>query len=387
MADSLTALINAYNANTQRTAANVLTDAAKQQIIANNPYNDLVGVTGLTAQAANQAFGANPSMESVKELAVVNAVSGLLSGIFKGLGGDYSNTLADRYTQSRGDLAAGGTGEVADLPSSLFQTAKDDNALFQAANAMAQKAMVDDAIKAGLTARLTKQGELGAYGEMSGGGDSTAPNFMNPADEKKESQIDSLRKEVRGQKAFTDFQLLGNYSEAMSKALEDTNAMSDLELVRYSILSIEPGMAVREGEQEAVSNSPSIPDQYRGIMQNVLEGKFKLTASAREGLAKLMKRSYEAKKTAYDNLLTDYKTIAAEKGLDNRMQSIFPSFKPNPAIDRLLSGTLDIAGSKMNIDAIADKIKTKGVESLTPEEIIFAQAEKKRLQNEPQGSW
>ena len=78
--------------------------------------------------------------------------------------------------------------------------------------------------------------------------------------------------------------------ESLKKALKDPGAVADQELVRYGIL-IEPGMAVREGEQAALANSASIPDEWRAEMAKALNGESGLSPKTREGIKRLAMRA------------------------------------------------------------------------------------------------
>lgn len=127
---------------------------------------------------------------------------------------------------------------------------------------------------------------------------------------------------TRLQKDFSSRDEVKNYSKVeiaagiINKALEDDNAVTDLELTRYSIQVIEPGMAVREGEQAAVLSSGSVPEQWKGQMQKVLDGKSSLTPEIRQGLKSLAMRAYEGQKSQYDKALSFYQNEAKLKGID-----------------------------------------------------------------------
>ena len=101
----------------------------------------------------------------------------------------------------------------------------------------------------------------------------------------------------------------------MAGALKDKGSPSDLELVRYAVQMIEPGMAVREGEQKAVMQSGSIPDQWKGELNKTLANGTALGDTVREGLKRLASRAYEAQKSGYDKANTYYNGLARGRGL------------------------------------------------------------------------
>lgn len=163
------------------------------------------------------------------------------------------------------------------------------------------------AIQAGLAgekARAAKQAELMAEADSLG---------YSP---KKEEETDKLRKEFSSLPEVKNYSLVSRTGDAMAKALRDKSGTTDLELSRYGILLIEPGMAVREGEQAGVMNSGSIPEAWKGYIVKSLDGKSGLPDNVREGLRNLALRAYESNKSKYDQTLTFYKKQASIRGLD-----------------------------------------------------------------------
>ena len=157
---------------------------------------------------------------------------------------------------------------------------------------------------AGEKARAAKQAELMAEADSLG---------YSP---KKEEETDKLRKEFSSLPEVKNYSLVSRTGDAMAKALRDKSGTTDLELSRYGILLIEPGMAVREGEQAGVMNSGSIPEAWKGYIVKSLDGKSGLPDNVREGLRNLALRAYESNKSKYDQTLTFYKKQASIRGLD-----------------------------------------------------------------------
>jgi hypothetical protein len=144
------------------------------------------------------------------------------------------------------------------------------------------------------------QAETNAYG-------------FNP---KREGELDKLRKEFSALPEVKNYSQVEKAASIINQAIQDPKAMSDLELTRYAILLIEPGMAVREGEQAAVSASQSIPDAYKGRISKALNGEAELGEEARQALLNLATRSYEGHKMQYDRALGFYRKEAESKLLD-----------------------------------------------------------------------
>lgn len=179
-----------------------------------------------------------------------------------------------------------------------------------------QEEMRNSVIADLITAQRKKQIDLEAAGpiklaektaELQALDASNSPDAPN----KKNAQqyldnLASLRKEFIGLEDVKDFGNVLQAANAIRGALKDNSKISDQELSRYSILLIEPGMAVREGEQGAVLNSQSIPDAWKGQLAGAVNGKSGLEEDVREGIKRLAIRAYEAKKANYDKAFSQY---------------------------------------------------------------------------------
>lgn len=187
-----------------------------------------------------------------------------------------------------------------------------------ALNTQRQNALSDLMQKVGI-AGLTKkaeimgeaQGKEAIYGDLKN--DPNSPQYKVEKD--KLDTLDTLRDKFNKLPEVTAFSQVQRAASAMSGALKDKGGPSDLELVRYSIQMIEPGMAVREGEQNAVLKSGSIPDQWKGALNKSLENGTELSDTIREGLKRLASRAYEAQKTSYDKALTYHQGLAEGRNL------------------------------------------------------------------------
>lgn len=190
--------------------------------------------------------------------------------------------------------------------------------------------------------------------------------------------VESLRKEFNGLQDVKDFSSVLKAANAMSGALKDKSKVSDQELVRYSILMIEPGMAVREGEQSAVASSQSIPDAWRGELSGALEGGSKLSDKTREGLQRLASRAYESKKSNYDKALGYYQGRAVERNMPADQSISYLGKAPasedifgatSPAIEETIK---DPTAMKSALAAILEKKKAGVALSSSDEQVIQA---------------
>jgi hypothetical protein len=133
---------------------------------------------------------------------------------------------------------------------------------------------------------------------------------------KRMEETDKLRKEFSALPEVKAYSIVEKSAKIIDKAIKDPSAVSDQELVRYSILLIEPGMAVREGEAAAVASSQSIPEAWKGEINKSLNSGSALGADVREGIKRLAMRSFEGHKEPYDKALTFYKGQAKQRQLN-----------------------------------------------------------------------
>lgn len=133
---------------------------------------------------------------------------------------------------------------------------------------------------------------------------------------KDSDRLVNLRKEFNALEPVKNFAKATQAATALSGALKDKNSVSDQELVRYSILMIEPGMAVREGEQNAMAYSQSIPDSMRGDLLKAWKGESRLSDPVREGIKRLAERAYNSHKGLYEQSYGLYSKEAEMQGFD-----------------------------------------------------------------------
>jgi len=194
-----------------------------------------------------------------------------------------------------------------------------------------------------------------------------SPQYKLSQDQQK--SLDELRDKFNKLPEVQSFSQVQRAASAMAGALKDKGAPSDLELTRYAILMIEPGMAVREGEQQAVLKSSSIPDQWKGELNKSLENGTALSDTVRAGLKRLASRAYEAQKMGYEKALTYHQGLAEGRGLLGDGQSISylgdaPSvesiFGENPTVPPQMSA-IDAELARRGLDSNGNPISRDSV--------------------------
>jgi len=170
---------------------------------------------------------------------------------------------------------------------------------------------------------LVTKGELPEAGVVDPLSNPNSPAYK--ANKDSNDALTTLRKEFNALEPVKNFAKASQGATALAGALKDKSKVSDQELVRYSILMIEPGMAVREGEQGAVANSQSIPEAWKGQLESALSGSSALGDDVRKGIERLATRAYNSHKGLYDQAYDMYGKEAEMQGLDKSRLSYLGS--------------------------------------------------------------
>lgn len=314
---------------------------AEKESAASNPYNTINSVV--------DSVNWNPYNFSTTENVAGGAVKGLLSGLFGGLGQDYQANQSKQIYGSLDNIINGNLTKPDDMDLSVFAPLEKAGTLFgiqkaeNAKEAAAQnEADYDKEVRKALLqrgqvldpsgsrsmsifdpvkdkedeARLTAKAKILGENEAWGLGEGENPDSPQAKMKAKQTEgIDATRKEFNALQPVKDYEQASKAASALAKALKDNNAVTDQELVRYSILMIEPGMAVREGEAAAIANSQSIPAQLKGEALKALNGESTFDSRAREGIKNLARRAYEGHYKNYDKAFNYYQGVAKGKGL------------------------------------------------------------------------
>jgi hypothetical protein len=262
----------------------------------------------------------------------------------------YQGEQKDLYRQALLSGFGGNSTQPEDLEDSLFDVAKQKaNSLkildraetldtlrkLKAEDALDESKAARGAKYAGVEAKNKKLGEMEAFDLLAGEGEplvegekKSTTRYTNPDDPRYKAAKDTedltmnLRKEFQGQQAFKDFQIAEKGFRAMTKAISDPQSTSDLDLVYGAIQMIEPGMAVREGEQAAVKQSGSIPQQWKGEIENALNGSARLGKEVREGILRLAERRYDEHAKTFNTQFDFYGKEAERLGLKGGISSM-----------------------------------------------------------------
>jgi len=145
-----------------------------------------------------------------------------------------------------------------------------------------------------------------------------ALKFKQEAEVKKTEQVDALRKEFSALPEVKNYSLIDNAAKVVTQAVKDPSSVATQELVRRAVQLIEPGMAVREGEQAAIIASQSIPDRLKGELTRAFAGEGGLSEPTREGILRIAERAYNTQADRYKVTKDYYEGLAKERNLPSK---------------------------------------------------------------------
>ena len=147
-------------------------------------------------------------------------------------------------------------------------------------------------------------------------------------------ESDKLRKEFSSLPEVKNYSLVDTAARVVAKAVQDPSAVATQELVRRAVQMIEPGMAVREGEQAAIMKSQSIPDQFKGELERALAGQGGLQQEVRDGIMRIAQRAYTTHAERYNTTLGFYEGLAKDRSVPMKSISYLGAAEPWEAISK-----------------------------------------------------
>lgn len=325
------------------------------QLSQHNAYADLAGLAGGIGNSAISLGSANPKRFKTGEVVGTSLASGVLQGLLGNLGESYQAGLTDQYQNVIKNTLLGQPVDSGSLPTSIFKSGQDAANIFKLKQAMASQeaaqqlaqakgmkifeAMVgkgkvpigfdadgqpvaaqlfdpiaEAADKAQAEAAAKVRGENEAWG-LSAMQNPNSPQYKTNKDS--EAALADLRGELQKSDAFKQYEQAQKGYKVLLKAVSDPTATSDLDFVYGAIQMIEPGMAVREGEQAAVANSTSIPEAWKGQLSKALNGESKLGEDVRAGIIRLAQRRYGEHAGTFNAARDFFESEATRRKLPN----------------------------------------------------------------------
>ncbi len=118
-----------------------------------------------------------------------------------------------------------------------------------------------------------------------------------------ESELKDVQKTFSNRQEFKNYSYTTDVLKRLSQGVMKTDAVSDVDFAKGAIQAIEPGLATQQGEVNAITQSPSIPDQLKAAMANAAEGKGKLTPKIRAQIVGIVENAYTTQADKYNQQL------------------------------------------------------------------------------------
>lgn len=133
-----------------------------------------------------------------------------------------------------------------------------------------------------------------------------------------EKKVADLRGEFNKLEEVQNYKYVQRLSNQLIKTIKNPSAVADPILAKMVVQFVEPKLAVNAGEAAALAASTSIPEAWKGIIGQALEGKSKFTEypEIKKGLLDIASSALEAHGSAYSQTYNQFKKEAARFGID-----------------------------------------------------------------------
>lgn len=126
----------------------------------------------------------------------------------------------------------------------------------------------------------------------------------------------TIFEKVRATPEVKEFRYVDQGLRALKEAIQDPSPVADAEIIRRGIQAIEPGLAVRLDDQQALEGATSIPSQLKQAMMKAITGGPSLTETQRIGILRIAERAHQQKAVDYNDTITRFQKVAKRNNLD-----------------------------------------------------------------------
>lgn len=196
-----------------------------------------------------------------------------------------------------------------------------------------------------------------------------------------ESELEKIQKQFSSRPEFKNYSYTTDVLKRLSQGVMKTDAVSDVDFAKGAIQAIEPGLATQQGEVNAITQSPSIPDQLKAAMANAADGTGKLTPKIRAQILGIVEGAYRTQADTYNQQFDFYKNEAIAKtkradAADQIEQRISDLGRAKP-YEQVVNQWFKIPGYDLG-DLDADKvIKALATDQITPD-LLYRSLEQRK---------
>lgn len=197
-----------------------------------------------------------------------------------------------------------------------------------------------------------------------------------------EGELEKIQKTFSNRPEFKQYSYTRDVLKRLAQGVMKTDAVSDVDFAKGAIQAIEPGLATTSGEVNAITQSPSIPEQLKAAMANAADGTGKLTPKIRAQILGIVEGAYKTQADTYNNQFEFYKNEAISKirrpeAAEQIEKRISDLGRPEP-YEAVVNKWFKVPGYELG-DLDADKvIKSLASNQLDPQTLINALEQRKR---------
>jgi hypothetical protein len=191
---------------------------------------------------------------------------------------------------------------------------------------------------------------------------------------KAEDELKDVQKTFSNTPEFKNYEYTKGVLERLSQGVMKTDAVSDVDFAKGAIQAIEPGLATQQGEVNAITQSPSIPDQLKAAMANAAEGQGKLTPKIRAQILGIVEGAYNTQASNYQQRYDFYTNEAITKSrrpeLADEIGKRISASGPAKPYEDVVQKWFKVPGVDIGDYSAADIIRQLAAGNLEPDTLI-----------------
>jgi len=157
-----------------------------------------------------------------------------------------------------------------------------------------------------------------------------------------------------------DYKYKENTLKALTEAYKDKKGTSDFEMLRRVTQMVEPGLAVRQDDQESLQNAASALGVSSAFIDSIVNGNSKNDPTVRAGMMRIAQRAYDSSLGNYNTLRSNFIDRASSGGLNPSLVVPYGEAEPFGKLYPDLNITGD-AATKLDARSFAEKAKRDGI--------------------------
>lgn len=194
---------------------------------------------------------------------------------------------------------------------------------------------------------------------------------------KAETTIDGKRKNFQSKPIFNAVAVSEETIKRLAPAVFNEQAMTSRDFIVGAVQIIEPGMAVREGDEAAVKAAAGAVNLAQNKIRNVFDGKGELSLKDRAQIMDIVERAYNSRLETFDKQV-EAAAVDTAKSINQRDPAIIEDLRKrlkgglgNESYDKIVNRLTTVPGAKPPEDFdYAKTIREIAARKTTGDEVI-----------------